>query len=68
MGFAKQKAYPMPVAEPAPPPVRQTSADVLFAKDIARKEEAARKGNAATLLAQASKKPSPTPKKTLLGQ
>ena len=66
MGFAKPKAYEMPVAAPAPPPVRQTAAEVQYAADAQRKLQAARKGYAATLLAPAA--PSGAAgKKTLLG-
>lgn len=56
----------MPVATPAPPPVRQTAADVQFASDTQRKLQAARKGYAATLLAPAGNG-GQAAKKTLLG-
>lgn len=56
----------MPVAAPAPPPVRQTAAEVQYAADSQRKLQAARKGYAATLLAPAAG-PSAAGKKTLLG-
>lgn len=69
MGFSKPKDLPPPT--PAPPPVRQTGAEVLAASDEARRRMAMRKGydstiNVGTLLGAAA--PMAETKKTLLGQ